>query len=262
MCTLIALHRHVPNSPLLIAANRDEYLDRPSEGPALREALKVLKARDHGSGSRPGTHSSGTILAPLDLRAGGTWLGINASGVFTAVTNRRTDAPDPALRSRGMLVMEVLSISTAEEAAGRIDLLPADAYNPFNLLIADDHSAHLLTYGRSPERVDLAPGAHVIGNVHPMEESPKVARIRQETLEVAEGPEDGMLDRMAALCRSHEGSDALAATCVHAGGYGTRSSTLLRTGASPELRYASGAPCTHPYDDFTPSLRMLLETRA
>jgi uncharacterized protein with NRDE domain len=165
-----------------------------------------------------------------------------------------------------MLVMDVLSTPTAEAAAGRIERLPADAYNPFNLLIADDDSAHLLTYGRSPERVDLAPGAHVIGNAHPMETTPKLARIQQELLEVAEGPADKALDRMAVLCRSHEveGGDPLEATCVHAGGigYGTRSSTLLRTGSLPELRYASGAPCTHLYDDFTPSLRTLLQARA
>ena len=254
MCTLIALHRHVPDAPLLIAANRDEYLDRPAEGPALREAGPEARAAGRG----------GAILAPLDLRAGGTWLGINASGLFAAVTNRRTDAPDPALRSRGMLVMDVLSTPTAEEAAGRIERLPADAYNPFNLLIADDHTAHLLTYGPAPERIDLAPGAYVVGNVHPNEESPKVARIQQEVLEVAKVPGDDTLDRMAALCRSHgdRGSDALSATCVHAGGYGTRSSTLLRTGASPELRYASGAPCTTSYDDFTPSLRTLLQASA
>ena len=37
MCTLIALHRCVPGAPLVIAANRDEYLDRPAEPPALRD---------------------------------------------------------------------------------------------------------------------------------------------------------------------------------------------------------------------------------
>ena len=259
MCTLIALHRRVPNSPLLIAANRDEYLDRPAEGPALREGLT---ARDQGRG--------GAILAPLDLRAGGTWLGINASGVFAAVTNRRTDAPDPAFRSRGMLVMDVLSTPTAEEAAGRIESLPADAYNPFNLLIADDESAHLLTYGPTPERMDLAPGAYVVGNIHPMEKSSKVDRIQRTldeemlNLEGTGATASEVLDRMAVLCRSHEGHEPLEATCVHADGvgYGTRSSTLLRTGASPELRYASGAPCIHSYDDFTPSLRSLLATSA
>lgn len=252
MCTLIALHRHFPATPLIVAANRDEYLDRPAEEPALREVEEVVGYEGRG----------GAVLAPLDLRAGGTWLGINASGVFAAVTNRRTDAPDPARRSRGRLVMDVLSTPTAGEAAGRIERLPADAYNPFNLLVADDQSAHLLTYGRSPERIDLAPGAHVIGNIHPNEMSPKVARIEQEVLEAATGPEGGVLDRMAALCRSHAGSDPLAATCVHAGGYGTRSSTLLRTGAFPELRYAAGAPCANPYEDFTPPLRALLQASA
>ena len=36
MCTLIALHRCYPDASLVVAANRDEYLDRPAEGPALR----------------------------------------------------------------------------------------------------------------------------------------------------------------------------------------------------------------------------------
>ena len=36
MCTLIALHSCVDRVGLIVAANRDEYFDRPSEGPALR----------------------------------------------------------------------------------------------------------------------------------------------------------------------------------------------------------------------------------
>ena len=36
MCTLIALHRTVPGASLVVAANRDEFYDRPAEGPALR----------------------------------------------------------------------------------------------------------------------------------------------------------------------------------------------------------------------------------
>ena len=249
MCTLIVVYASVPGAPLIVAANRDEYLDRPSEGPALRPSEGVAR----GEGPTKG----GAVLAPRDLRAGGSWLGINASGVFAAVTNRRTDAPDPAARSRGKLVMDVLSSPTASEAAGRIERLNADAYNPWNLLIADDQSAHLLTYERSPERIDLAPGIHVVGNVHPAEASPKIARIEQEAEKAVQGPVDTLLDRMAELCRGHDGEDALQATCVHTGGYGTRSSTLLRTGARPELRYADGAPCECAYSDFTPSLLAL-----
>ena len=72
MCTLIALHRCVTGASLVIAANRDEFLERPSEGPALRST------------------QYGVIAAPRDVKAGGTWLGLNGSGVFAGLTNRPT----------------------------------------------------------------------------------------------------------------------------------------------------------------------------
>jgi uncharacterized protein with NRDE domain len=236
MCTLIALFRCVPGAPLVVAANRDEYLDRPAEGLAIRET------------------PNGRIVAPRDQKAGGTWLGLNASGALVAVTNRRTDAPDPARRSRGLLVMDVLSTPTAEEAAGRIERLPHAAYNPFNLFVADSRTAHLFTYVDQPERFDLAPGAHVVGNIHPKEATPKVSRIEREVRDLVAVGADRVLDRLADACRSHAGESPLEATCVHAGGYGTRSSMLLRLGRAPELRYAEGEPCAHDYDDFTPLL--------
>ena len=82
MCTLIVLHRCFADAELLVAANRDEYLDRPAELPALR----VWNGR--------------TVLAPRDARAGGTWLGMNDAGLFAALTNRPTPRPDPRLRTR------------------------------------------------------------------------------------------------------------------------------------------------------------------
>src|SRR5262249_10657645 len=93
-CTLIALHHCIDRAPLVIAANRDEFLDRPAEGPALREI------------------AGGRIVAPRDVRAGGTWLGVNALGVFAALTNRRTSEPDPVRRSRGLLVLDALEAAT------------------------------------------------------------------------------------------------------------------------------------------------------
>ena len=80
MCTLIVLHRCVPGRPLVVAANRDEFLSRPAEGPAIRE----------GRGGR--------ILSPLDLEAGGTWLGLNDRGVFVGLTNLRPHSAGPGRR--------------------------------------------------------------------------------------------------------------------------------------------------------------------
>ena len=78
-------------APLVVAANRDEYLDRPAEGPALRQL------------------ASGRVLASRDARAGGTWLGLSETGLFAALTNRPCPEPDPQRRSRGLLVHDALA---------------------------------------------------------------------------------------------------------------------------------------------------------
>ena len=77
MCTLIVFHHCFADAEFVIAANRDEYLDRPAEPPALRFW--------HGR----------SVLAPRDVRAGGTWLGTNDAGVFAGITNRPTPASTP-----------------------------------------------------------------------------------------------------------------------------------------------------------------------
>lgn len=201
------------------------------------------------------------MLAPRDARAGGTWLGLNASGVFAAVTNQRCADPDPELRSRGLLVVDALGADSAEEALDRFEALPADSHNPFNLFVADRRTAGVVAYAGKPERLPLEPGPHVIGNVPPADRSStKLARLRREVQHIAQGPAERVLDSLAAVCRSHAGGDPLEATCVHAGAYGTRSSTLLLLSDRPGsgvMRYADGFPCGAEYLDFTPLLRDL-----
>ncbi len=256
MCTLIAFHRCFAGVPLVVAANRDEFHERPTEGPALREAPTASSNhRDRSHRAGRGAHPT-RVVAPIDLRAGGSWLGVSASGLFAAITNRRCESPDPARRSRGWLVMEALAEPSAERAAERFARLPAAAYNPFNLFVADRDSAHLVTYDQEPQRRDLTPGPHVIGNLHPDESSPKLDRLRAQVDELARGAVPSR-EALAELCRGHVASSPLESTCVHAGEYGTRSSTLLWLGAEPALSYAEGAPCAAPYRDLTPLLHDL-----
>ncbi|MGH7783160.1 MAG: NRDE family protein, partial [Candidatus Binatia bacterium] len=69
-----------------MAANRDEHYDRPSAAPAILCHDPV-------------------ILAGRDLRAGGTWLGINQHGLVIGILNRRTTTGTIAqskYRSRGL----------------------------------------------------------------------------------------------------------------------------------------------------------------
>lgn len=243
MCTLIVLHRCEEEVPLLAAANRDEYLDRPSSGLALR-----------GAGER-------VAVAPRDLRAGGSWLGVNDAGVFAGLTNRPA-ARDESRLSRGGIVMEALACSSALEAARRLEQVPANAYNPFNCLVADRSAAFVAVYEDKPDVAELQPGVHVIGNADPDDRrNAKVARLLERAEAAAERAPEERLEAVASICRSHEGPGGpLGSPCVHAGSYGTRSSTLLRLARDPArtvLRHADGPPCETAHDDHTALLREL-----
>lgn len=249
MCTLVVLHRCFRDAPLVVAANRDEYLDRPAEGPALRRFPEVA-----GEGA--------PVVAPLDRRAGGTWLGLNGAGLFAGLTNRPTPRPDASRRSRGLLVAEALARGDAESAAEALAGLPDDAYNPFNLLVADGARCFVAVYERSPRVRELGPGPHVVGNTDPdRADHPKVARTLRAAEKVAAGPAARALDALAALCRGHEGAAGpLDDVCIHAGAYGTRSSTLLRRDLARDgdrLRFAGGPPCENEYEDMTTLLHQL-----
>ncbi len=244
MCTLIVLHRCVPGSPVVVAANRDEFLERPAEPPALRE------------------NAGGRFVAPRDCRAGGTWLGVNAAGLFVGITNRPSARPDPSRRSRGHVVVEALAALSAEEAACGALAIPAGAYNPFNLLLADRDRAFAVVYDEGPKLGEVGPGVHVVGNADPDAlDVPKIARLFARAESAAAEPADQVLPALAAICRGHEGgSSPREDTCIHAGSYGTRSSALLRLGsgaAGSELWFADGPPCATPYEDFSPLLRTL-----
>lgn len=247
MCTLIALHRVRPGAALVVAANRDEFFERPAEGLALRPS------------------PAGPVLAPLDIRAGGTWLGMNGAGVFAAITNVSCPEPDPERRSRGLLVMDALAAPSAKQAAEKLESLPIGAYNPFNLFVADAQDAFAFTYEESLRSVPGDDGAWLIGNA-PLDAPapPKLARLRERLDGLAAAPE-APLDELAGLCREHEPGPRgpLDAVCVHTGPYGTRSSCLLQladTGLEDSrsvLRFCEGAPCENEYQDFSFLLRDL-----
>lgn len=244
MCTLIALHRCVPGAPLVVAANRDEYLDRPSEAPAIRPM------------------GYGVVLAPLDVRAGGTWLGLNPHGVFAALTNRRCSQPDPERRSRGLLVTDMLAASSAAEAARMLAELPERAYNPFNFFVADGSDAFVTSYVDTPVVGEVPPGAHVLGNVDPEDRNdPKLARVRERAEKAAGVSRARVIDELADVCREHDsGAGPLSDTCVHFDGYGTRSSALLMLADREDesrLFFADGPPCRTEYTNSTSLLRAL-----
>ena len=106
--------------PLVIAANRDEFFDRP----AARLAWWTAE---------PGTPA---VLGGRDLEGGGTWLGLTAEGRLAMLTNvRNPGAIDPQAPSRGKVVTDWLA---ARESPDRFWMRTALAgHNGFNLLAAD-----------------------------------------------------------------------------------------------------------------------------
>lgn len=217
----------------------------------------------------------GPVLAPLDVRAGGTWLGLNPNGVFAALTNLRTPDLDPTRKSRGSVVMDALSRQTAIDAAEGLAALPEGLYNGFNCLVADRETAYVVTYRDRAIVHRLSPGVHVVGNADadaalqsesacrtdsaPDDRQLKVDRILARARAAADLPAGDVLGALAGICREHgSGRTPLDDTCVHLTGthhgksYGTRSSILLELSDEPgssRLMHSPGAPCTTPYQE-------------
>jgi len=108
--------------PLVIAANRDEFFDRP--------ALPLARWQ---------TEAGHNIVSGRDLLAGGSWLGISETGRIAMLTNVR-EVPLHAIpktaKSRGELVTRWLDGEQASFDAFMAQIDP-QAYGGFNLVIGD-----------------------------------------------------------------------------------------------------------------------------
>ena len=221
MCLIVVAWHARDDLPLIVAANRDEWRDRPAEPARWWDGDPDL-------------------LAGRDLRAGGTWMGVTRSGRFAAVTNFR----DPSERrstaiSRGGLVTEYLG-GTESPGDFLAALAPrASDYNGFNLILGDGES---LWYFGSREGVarPIEPGVHGLSN-HVLDEPwPKVVRGR-EAMQAALADGDPLPRLFAALSDVDAPADTdlpdtgvgvawerrLASALITGTDYGTRCSTVV-----------------------------------
>jgi uncharacterized protein with NRDE domain len=248
MCTLLLWKREHPRYPLIAAANRDEYLDRPSTAP---QTLSVAPL----------------VVGGRDEVAGGTWFAVNNAGIIVALTNRRgAGSHDPTRRSRGRLVAEIARSRSFAEAIDRVARVDAASYNPFVLFVADARDASAVHCGSDGMRIEaISDGVHAVTNwdldaLLP----PKAARALSMARTIRPGRDDvadAIAPQMRALLSDHgdrRGSDV--ALCVHRAesAYGTRSSTIAFLGATPadtRLFHAEGPPCTATLEDLSALIR-------
>lgn len=246
VCTL-AIYWGVSRAlPLVVAANRDEFLDRPTAEPDVI------------------CHDP-WVVAGQDLDAGGTWLGLNEHRLIVGLLNRPAGgAPDPTRRSRGLLCLEALQVGSVREVLDRARSEAATAYNGFNLLAASEDEAFVISNDGAEVRfIQLDPGVHVITNMDVNDPTcPRIAQSHR-LFRAVSLPEDdrdapAILKPLRAILSDHNvsvdprvpvRSNTL---CVHRGEYGTRSSSVLVVprGRRPmQFWHAAGPPCRTEYTE-------------
>ena len=239
MCTLALYSRVSPKTPLLIAANRDEFLSRPTVAPGV-------------------IATNPWIVAGQDLEAGGTWLGLNQNGVVVGLLNRRSaSGPDPSKSSRGLLCLKALQAESLRRIESMLRTEKGDDYNSFTLLAADRERAIVaVPDGHRVAVRELPAGVHLLTNLEVNDPTcPRIARSHQLFEEVnIEVDETMRLRDLRAVLSDHstqlderalEDDNAL---CIHRGSYGTRSSSIIALDAAQGSRatywHADGAPCS------------------
>jgi uncharacterized protein with NRDE domain len=244
VCTLAIYFQTNATFPVVVAANRDEFYERPARPPALL-------AHDPW------------VVGGSDVRAGGTWLGVNACGLVAGLLNRRSPTPpDPTRRSRGLLCLETLNQRSVQAARALVQGEEAHLYNPFNLLIAAPDAACVIG-NRSGQMLEtpLPPGLHLLTNLELNDpECPRIAKSyglfdgAQDDL--AENSLDRFLARLRSILSDHSTPlDPRAPLppnnlCVHTEHFGTRSSTVLLYSAREHrfhMWHAAGPPCQVDY---------------
>lgn len=237
MCTLVAYVQTAPDWPLVVAANRDEYLYRPATEPA---AIAVQP----------------WVVAGQDLDAGGTWFGVNEHGLVAGLLNRRSaGGPVPGRRSRGLLCLEALQTRDPSAAAAMAQASPPDRYNGYNLLLANRFEALVVSNtGMQILVTPLPHGVHLLTNLDVNDPTcPRIARSSALFRDLALPPlaaAGEMVPRLRVVLADHATAldpraDSLDMLCVHLSGYGTRSSSIVAIGTEGPVRYwhAAGPPC-------------------
>lgn len=231
VCSLLLAWQLLSDTPVALAANRDERYDRPANGPRLLSA-------------------DPRVLAPIDHTAGGTWIGVNEHGLVVALANRR-DGPEGE-RSRGQLVRDLLGTDTSDEARTFLaSLLAEHQYAGFHLLLVDPFDAFYATWDGTLDGIELHPGVHVLDN-EGLDEDASISRDVRGRLEPSVGESaDEWLERATAMLADHD-----LGLCRHEDEFGTVSATRIavhdKSDAFISFDYAGGPPCTTAFEDVTP----------
>lgn len=246
MCVLAIQFRTIDNAPILVAHNREEMCDRPTQPPRIQSG----KPR---------------VVCGIDRKAGGTWLGVNQFGLLVVVANRPKINTPSEPRSRGLLCRELLSAPNAREAAEQAAReLATGCYAGANYLCVDADYGAVVYGGNTTEIIDLTPGLHLLtnGDLNDANDQRQQFVRRQLTLQKLDSSVTFLAVASRAFARKPDASGRRG-VIVSGAEYGTVSSTLLSLPSKNQnaiYQYAPGPPCDVAYDDCSALLRQVLST--
>lgn len=141
MCTLTILRE---KDRMLVTMNRDDVANREEAPPQLWSNADL------------------EFIAPRDMHAGGTWIGVNRDGVIACLLNRY-DAAAVGRQSRGGIVIEAMRGSSIEASVGAVNAIELTAYSPFTcIVIAHGGGARLDWDGVALRRGDFVAGEEIV----------------------------------------------------------------------------------------------------
>jgi len=232
MCLILFAYKVHPVYQLIVAANRDEFLGRPTAPVHYWE-------------------DSPDILAGRDLEKMGTWMGITTIGRFAALTNYR----DPkeiteGKRSRGELVADALKYKDNIKdymigLTGKKDLYPG-----YNLLAGDGTDLYYYS-NKGQGFLKIEPGIYGVSNHLLNTPWPKVQKGKEAMSNIINGERDELVERLLGILQnsdqapdellpntgvSLEWERKLSPLFIKSDNYGTRSSTVMLM-SNQEIQY-------------------------
>lgn len=223
MCLINFQWNDHPGYKLIIAANRDEFYERPTAPAHFWEEAPNL-------------------LAGQDLLQKGTWLGITKEGRFAALTNYRSpEHMKKGTLSRGEIVTNYLTADLSpEDYLQELKERKSD-YVGFNVLVGN--ADQLFHYNNVLDELhEITPGTYGLSNATLNTAWPKVVKGRKELREYALAHEELDTDALFSIVADAEEADdaslpdtgvglemerKLSAPFIKMPEYGTRSSTVL-----------------------------------
>ena len=244
MSLLAIVYHLVPEAPILVAYNRDETSDFTFSTPSIQSG----KPR---------------VLASLDQKTGGTYLGMNQNGLFVGIVKRRKTGISSNLKSKGLLGRELLRKGSAREAVDfAMEELDSGNYDGANFVIADPESGWVIEAGNETDVTELSAGLSIVGDKglnNPADERGKMAS-RLLTLQTLDSPVKFLAVASKVLARAPS-APGRPSMVIKGAKENTMNSTLISLGSKPRdaiYQFSNGSPDQVKFEDYSPLLRDIL----